>query len=336
MCQYDSRCRVGRHRNQTVCPYKQRKPNAGQSIPPTTLTIPYVDESLFEISDELKLRRTYQTHSTRACGMVLDQPLKPVDGSTLHRLDNTFGLEKVSTWMRAYLRSAAEHLAAWADLALPYGHPRPLPGITRARPNMLMARAALESAAHALWPFSASSDDGFLARFAHLVITDQQHFQKALERGNKDTRVLDPWADALKARCESLQLTIPNRFPGYEKLVRHAATIVDEDEQRWSYLWNLASGAGHGQKWFTTEGHLTLSQTEYESGHYDLVTVANPVLEVEMIEASGTALLHGTVIWLAASGHDPLMVQEAVRKLSEYFPSKENPEPKPRPCSRVF
>ena len=351
MCQYDKRCRVGCHRSQTVCTYARRRSTSnrdGRRASDTqrpeidsamTLMIPFVeDESPFAISDELRFRLIYQANSIRACGIVLEQPLKPVDGSLFHRLDTAFALERFSVWVRAYLRSAAEHLAAWADMTVPYGHPRPHPAIIRARPFLVMGRSALESAAHALWPLCASSEDQCLERFAQLVIVDMYYFSKALQRADKDTKEIDQWINALTAQCEVLGLTIPSRTRtiGQETLVYEAARALEKDPQRWCYLWNVASGAGHGQKWFTAEGHLALWQHEYEPGHYDQITIANSTLIVEMIEAAGTALLHGTLNWLACAGHDPGMIQAAARKLSEYFPSEERPEPKPRPFSRVF
>lgn len=254
----------------------------------------------------------------------------------MERLNAKILLEKPSTWVRSYLRSAAEHLAAWADLVVPYGHPRLLPGIVRVRPNMLMCRGALESASHALWLLLADSEDECAERFVQLVHHDLIMFRKALKLAQKDTDKVDLWLKVVRIRCQAQGIPAPTKPPGNEKLVQEAARVMGKDPKRWGYLWNMASGAGHGQNWFVTEGHIVLKQTEYEPGHYDQTTIANTALAVEMVEAAGTALLHGTLYWLASSGHDIGMVQAAVPKIGEYFPSTARPDPKPRPFSRVF
>lgn len=293
-------------------------------------------ETPFEISEELKERQIRQSFITRACGMVLDEPLKPLDGSVMRRLDGKLALEKMSTWVRSYLRAAAEHLAAWADLVVPYGPARTSSGILRARPKILICRGALESASHALWLLSADSEEECIERFVRLVDHDLLMSRKALVLGNKETANIDAWRKAIGIRCQMLGIPAPTKPPGNERLIYEAAKVVDKDPERWAYLWNLASGAGHGQNWYVTEGHIVLKETQYEPGHYDQITIADMTLAVEMVEAAAGALLYGTHMLLASSGHDVGLVQVALPKISEYFPSVEKPDPKPRPLSRVF
>ncbi|OHT79226.1 hypothetical protein BKG69_12515 [Mycobacteroides chelonae] len=208
--------------------------------------------------------------------------------------------------------------------------------VMRARPNMLICRGALESAAHAIWLFSAESDDQRLRRFTQLINRDLNMFHRALERAHKDTDAVDAQIFAIQEECEALGLSAPGDPPGNERLVRAAAQATKNDPDRWAYLWNAASGAGHGQKWFASEGHIVLRETEYEPGHYDQITIQDATLVTETVEAAGNALLHGTFSWLVSSGHEPRMIQAAVRKLQDYFPSDECPDPKPRPFSRLY
>lgn len=61
---------------------------------------------------------------------------------------------------------------------------------------------------------------------------------------------------------------------------------VGGDPERWSYLWNAASGAGHGQNWFGMEGYDVELGEEYEPGHYRTTRIPDGSYITEVMEAA--------------------------------------------------
>jgi hypothetical protein len=253
-----------------------------------------------------------QTYRARRCDLVLKQIADPNPQSLLHRVDQIYELEKVSTWARASLRAATEHLCLWADLVAPYTvAPGDVSNI-RPRPYLLLARAGLEAASHALWTLEASSADECVQRFIQLMRTDFGYHRKALHDGGMD--------------YSREELSIPAKSTkeplGYGKLVRNAAKITKQDEDRWFYLWATASAAAHGQNWFGVEGFIVLDKIEYEPNHLRVTSLPDPTLITEMAEAACTALEWGTLRWLIIGGHDPSIFDTALQDVHARMPKK--------------
>lgn len=95
--------------------------------------------------------------------------------------------------------------------------------------------------------------------------------------------------------------------------MRNAATVVGKDENEWAYLWQAASGAGHGQNWFGLEGFDLRPIREYEPRHFRTMSVPDPVYITEMIEAADDSLVWGTTRWLDYGGHDWSLMFTAAR-----------------------
>ena len=147
----------------------------------------------------------------------------------------------------------------------------------------------------------------------------------ALEAGGLDTARVDQRIADLESRCESLSIatTPKDKPPGYEKLVRNAAVVTNHDEDRWSYLWNAASGAAHGQNWFGLEAFDLLTREEYEPGYFRTIAFPDPVFITETIGAACKTLQWGTLKWLVLGGHDPDLLRQAQRDVFERVPKKQ-------------
>ena len=276
----------------------------------------------YELPTEHRQRWTECTYHARSCALTLDQVVDPRPGTPLTEADSFYEWEKASIWVRNYLCAAAEHLCMWADMTAPYKfHPEAKNDI-RPRPSLLLARAGLEASAHALWLLEASTPIECAQRHMRLMHRDFTYHHAALVAGGKNTAHIDERIENLEARCAALSIpTAPkHKPPGYEKLVRLAALATSHDEDRWAYLWNAASGAGHGQNWFGIEGFELMTVIEYEPGYFRTIALPDVDLISDMLDAACDVLQWGTMKWLLLGGRSPDLMRRAARDVFERMP----------------
>ncbi len=261
-------------------------------------------------------------YAVRSCELVLARIVDPSQGSDLAIADLFYPWEKVSTWVRGYLRASAEHLGLWADVVAPFKFDADTVNNVRMRPYLSLARAGLESAAHALWLTEVDDAPECVKRFLRLMYRDFKYHKKAIEADGLDTANVDHRIDALKSRVEehSIPVTLTEPVPGYEKMVRLAATATNHDPNSWAYLWHSASGAAHGQNWFGIEAYHWLPLAEYEQGHFRAISAPEPQFITDAIQAACDALQWGTVRWLLMGRHNPQLIGEAMKEIFERMP----------------
>lgn len=234
--------------------------------------------------------------------------------------------EKVSTWVRAYLRASADHLSLWADVVAPFRFDPDTINEVRIRPYLLLARAGLEGASQALWLTEVPDAKECATRFLRLMYRDFGYHKKALESDSLDTSHIDKRMGNLESRVAEYELpvTLTQRVPGHEGMVRQAAIATGNDPDRWAYLWNAASGAAHGQNWFGIEAYDVVPVLEYEPGHYRTLAFPDPEFITETIGAACDALQWGTLRWLVMGGHDPEHLSQALIEVHERMPKIES------------
>jgi hypothetical protein len=278
------------------------------------------------VSEEYRQRWAQYTYTARSCALTLERVIDPRPGSELVAADEFYEWEKVSIWIRNYLCAAAEHLCMWADVIAPYKFHPEATNEVKPRPSLLLARAGFESAAHALWLVEVSAPLECAQRHIRLMHRDFAFHRAALVAGALDTAHIDQRIEDLESRCASLPIpTTPrDRPPGYEKLVRFAAVATEHDENRWSYLWNAASGAGHGQNWFGIEGFELVTLDEYEPGYFRTIALPDVELLTETLGAACSTLEWGTLKWLLLGGHNPDLMRQATRDVFERMPKTED------------
>ncbi len=266
------------------------------------------------------------TYAVRSCDQVLNEVIDPKPGSALDRADAIYHWEKISVWARTYLRSASEHLGLWADLVAPYDYRPGDTNLVRVRPYLLLARAGLEAAAHAIWLLDVPTNtfEEAAQRHIRLIHRDFEYHRSAIKAHGEDTSRIDQRIADLETRAASLSIsaTPKNKPPGYESIVRNAAQVIGEDDNRWAYLWNAASGAGHGQNWFGLEAYDLLATHEYEPGHLRSVSIPDPTFLTETAAAASSALQWGTLRWLTNGGHDPSLLTTAMHEIFARMPKK--------------
>jgi hypothetical protein len=111
-------------------------------------------------------------HMVQACG-------DPREGSNFVQADAIYPFEKVSVRARHYIEAAFEHLLMWADHIAPFKfHPEQSVNFTL-RPTYTLARAALESAAQAVWILSVRDVAECIRRHLKLIRWDLQEHRKS-------------------------------------------------------------------------------------------------------------------------------------------------------------
>jgi hypothetical protein len=279
----------------------------------------------FLLSGEHRTEWTISMYEIRAAELCLTRLVDPRPGSPLAAADRHYKWEKASSWSRAYLRAAADNLGFWSDLVAPYEFEPGHVNNVGYRPYLLLGRSGLEAAAHGLWLLAAENSVDCVGRLVRLMHRDFTYHVKAIESGGGDASRITQRITDLEARCAGLD-PVPNpkaRPPRYEDLVKLAATICEKDESEWAYYWNAASGAAHGQNWFSIEGFEVAFREEYEPGHYRTVTTPDPEFITATIGAAATALKHATCRWMMTAGYPLELMTIAMTEVFERMPKKD-------------
>jgi hypothetical protein len=276
----------------------------------------------FRLPPDQEQRWKESVYVARACELVLSQVVDPLPGSDWAKADLYYPWEKVSVWVREYLRAAAEHLCFWADIVAPYQFDAHAANNVRIRPYLTLARSGLESAAHALWLSEVDGPRECVLRFLRLMYRDFTYHRKALEADGMDTDSVDVRIEQLKARVAdySIPVKLKEPVPGYEQMVRLAASATRHEPDHWGYLWHAASGAAHGQNWFGLEAHALIPVAEYEPGHFRMIRIPDPKFITDTIEAACDTLQWGTARWLMMGRHNPEIVSDAIKEIFQLMP----------------
>ncbi|MEB3023613.1 hypothetical protein [[Mycobacterium] crassicus] len=241
----------------------------------------------------------------RTSAVLLSRMIDPRPGSGLAVADSLYPSEKASAWARSYLDAGCEHLNLWADLVAPAEFDANTVNNVAYRPYLLLARAGLESVAHGLWLLDVEDSAECVGRHVRMMHRDIGYFIKARRAGQLSVSKIEDQQKTLVDRAsEALPtVTTTDKPPGYENIVRYAATAQEQDPDRWAYLWNLASGAGHGQNWFSLEGYLLAVGDEYEPGYYRVARRPDVELLTETVEAGAATLRYATLLWAGRAGY---------------------------------
>jgi hypothetical protein len=180
-------------------------------------------------------------HMVEGCG-------DPAKGSNFDQVNAVYPFEKVSDRARHYVTAALQHMLMWADHAAPFKfHPEQTVTFTL-RPSYTLARAALESAAQAVWLMDTRDPIVCVQRHLQLIRWDlQEHRKSHLDTAGKER---------IKARETELLRRVAALFtddqlkppPSYLNVIRDACNPddLDLDKDDVERVWRAASGAAHG------------------------------------------------------------------------------------------
>lgn len=239
-------------------------------------------------------------HMVEGCG-------DPAKGSNFDQVNAVYPFEKVSDRARHYVTAALQHMLMWADHAAPFKfHPEQTVTFTL-RPSYTLARAALESAAQAVWLMDTRDPIVCVQRHLQLIRWDlQEHRKSHLDTAGKER---------IKARETELLRRVAALFtddqlkppPSYLNVIRDACNPddLDLDKDDVERVWRAASGAAHGMYWTNLELQTVVVGDEYEPGHFRTDSQPNPYLMREALRAADKMTAYAGLKYLTFAGADP-------------------------------
>jgi hypothetical protein len=230
----------------------------------------------------------------------------PAPGSNFVQVNDLYPFEKVSDRAHHYVSAALEHLTMWADYAAPLKfHPDAVTVFTM-RPAYALARAALESAAQAVWLMDTPDPVECVKRHLRLIRWDLQEHRKSKLDADGKQRVRDRDAQLLdRVRQVFTEDEIPPP-PSYLWVIQQACRpedlqLMGEEVER---LWRAASGAAHGMYWTNLELTQVEAGEEYEPGHFRAFTLPDANAMVEALRAAHTMTQYAALKYLDYAGAD--------------------------------
>jgi hypothetical protein len=254
----------------------------------------------------------------------------PAEGSNFERVNELYPFEKVSDRSRHYVEAAFEHLLMWADHVAPFKfHAEQVVNFTL-RPTYTLARAAMESAAQAVWLLSSRDPTECIRRHLRLIRWDlQQHRKSFLDAEDKErcrTRETDLLARVAQSFTEE-ELRPPI---GYLAVLQSACEPddLDLDAPDVERLWRAASGAAHGMYWPNLELKRLTVGDEYEPGHFRALSVPDSMVMVEIVRSAYKMTEYAALKHLVYAGADlAALVGPAMRWLTDNMTLKPGADP---------
>lgn len=254
----------------------------------------------------------------------------PQGGSNFAQVNALYPFEKVSDRSRHYVDAALEHLLMWADYVAPFKfHPEQTVSFTL-RPTYALARAALETAAQAVWLLAASDPVECVRRHLCLIRWDLQEHRKSFQRKEDKDRCRQREQDLLDRVAEvfeEAQIEPPN---GYLAVLQGACKPADLDLEAAAVerLWRAASGAAHGMYWPNLELQHIVPGEEYEPGQFRAATMPDSTPMVEMVQTAYKMTQYAALKHLMFTGADPAaLMGPAMRWLMDNVTKKEDVDP---------
>ncbi len=186
---------------------------------------------------------------------------------------------QVSHAVAISIGAALDHLLALRALIIDAG------SLPMAAPFTL-TRAALESAAQAVWLLAPPEQSVRVRRRLQMAVRDareRDQLAKTLMGSRHDAAALSERLERFASLAERAGLNrtvLDGHFPGFGRMVHEAGSHADINPEYVRALWQIGSGYAHGQSWpFLTVGTLDemARQIDGDVGQY-LVTADVPTV----------------------------------------------------------
>lgn len=209
----------------------------------------------------------------------------------------------------------------WADFVAPLTLHPDTTVHHDARPAQTLARAALESAAQAVWVMAADNAPELLRRHLSLVLADWEEQRKA---------AIDPEAkEALRSQraalldiIESHGVRVDN--PSYLTLVTAAAeevrgkTTVDiAGRAEVERLWRASAGSAHGKMWPSVELRISVDVAGRRHSFPDADAMS------AMLVLADQVTQYGVFRYIDRAGHEPTLserLRDAAQRWYQLIP----------------
>jgi hypothetical protein len=225
-------------------------------------------------------------------------------------MDEMYPVRPASAWCRGYLEAALEHLLLWADFVAPLKFHEDQAVVHTLRPAQALARAALESAAQAVWVMAPGAAVPCTRRHLTLVLHDLDEQRKAAP--NEEREALKTARDSvIQEVAKVTSVTELLNAPSYLTLVREATsealmkgtrtdmpTTVDEAER----VWRASAGAMHGKRWPTIE-----QMTEMTDGDGRQIRAPRPEAITKVLKLAEGVLAYGVLRYADYLGHEGMI-----------------------------
>lgn len=193
-------------------------------------------------------------HGARVFEYALARLDPPVPGSQVAQASRFVPWYPLHEWCGSFLAASYDNLLLWADYTMPLPTTSETQVVIRYRPALTMARAAMESAAQAVWILSATTPREMTERHIRLFLWDLDEQQKAATTAEWKASI----REGRSASLAFLGLDDKNfRAPHYIDLIKDAATwaamVADDDRLddpvHVERVWRTCAGAAHGKRW---------------------------------------------------------------------------------------
>ena len=235
---------------------------------------------------------------------------EPRTGSPFAQVGETFPFEKVADRARAYLTASVEHLVFWADVHVPLKfHPEHTVDVTL-RSSYTLGRAALESAAQAVWLMNTTDPMECIRRHICLMRWDLVEFRKSRLGAAEKSEARELEKDLVRRVSGVFDEEAVRAPTGYLEVIRLACTAegLELDPDDAERIWRAASGAAHGKYWPTIELQRVVPLEDGESGQRRVLV---PDIDgiTEVLRAAHEMMQIGVLRYLDYAGVD---IQEAL------------------------
>lgn len=244
----------------------------------------------------------------------------PAPGSNFDQVNRLYPFEKVSDRARHYVSAAVEHMNMWADFVAPRKFHPEQTTLINMRPVYALSRAALETAAQAVWLMDTTDPIECVRRHLSLIRWDLQEHRKSRSDPEHKKRVTARDQELL-GRVASVFTADQIRPPdGYLAVIKDACRPEDlklgrADAER---VWRAMSGAAHGMYWTNLDLTIVEQGEEYEPGHFRTTALPDPDGMAEALNAAEKVVSYAALRFLDYMGADIAALMAKARQRLAY------------------
>lgn len=285
-------------------------------------------DTQFRVNDTTVTAWSMAALGARMYNLALEGIPDPAPGSNLWQVNSIYPYEKASDWCRSYISAALEHTLYWADVAMPLSFASDHVVRHTLRPVFTLSRAAIESAAQAVWLLCAPDPVECARRHLSLIRWDYDEHRKSAVGDDALRRRVTEAEERLLERTTSVFEDSQTKKPSLLAVIREAAAAVEMDPDRAERIWRASSGVAHGKAWPSNALQSVYPLSEYEPGHFRTLKVPDPDRMTEVLQAADKLTSFAVLQYAAFSGADlDSLLEEARLALVEKIPVRPDVDP---------
>lgn len=257
----------------------------------------------------------------------------PAPGSNFDQVNRLYPFEKVSDRAAHYVFAALEHMNMWANYVAPKKFHPEQTTLINMRPVYALSRAAMETAAQAVWLLDTTDPLECVRRHLSLIRWDLSEHRKSRADLDHKKRVRDRDQELLDRVAGVFTEDEIKPPPTYLHVITDACRPEDlhldrADAER---LWRAMSGAAHGMYWTNLDLMDVEQGEEYEPGHFRTRMLPNAEGMAEALRAAETVVTYAALRFLDYSGADiSVLLGQARQRLAYEITLRNDADPMTR------